>query len=257
MATTLASPHSSPRLPSPPPFTEVQLPPLSPASEKPAPSLPSSTSTRRIRPGTKARDILAGPPLVTPLDKLDSAFQLQEHLAALIASITHPASSPHTSHALTRDDCARIATPPEGIDDTLWCYELTRRLTRDLNNLIVALIADQCNSKTCPEMRATDWQYLCAYHESPQGCCAIDYSAHTLDHTATLLTSTKHFPSRLSVQPGTTKTLESIFRRLYRIFAHAWVQHRHAFWEVEGENGLYLVSLGQWMEIPPFPTRAL
>ena len=36
------------------------------------------------------------------------------------------------------------------------------------------------------------------------------------------------------------KHLSSIFRRLYRIFAHAWFQHREVFWEVEGEWGLYL-----------------
>ena len=37
-----------------------------------------------------------------------------------------------------------------------------------------------------------------------------------------------------------TRHIVSIFRRLYRIFAHAWFQHRHVFWEVEGEYGLYL-----------------
>lgn len=28
-------------------------------------------------------------------------------------------------------------------------------------------------------------------------------------------------------------------RRVYRIFAHAWFQHRGVFWEVEGREGLY------------------
>ncbi|KKY14455.1 putative mob1 family protein [Phaeomoniella chlamydospora] len=34
--------------------------------------------------------------------------------------------------------------------------------------------------------------------------------------------------------------LTNIFRRVYRIFAHAWFQHRGVFWEVEGHDGLYV-----------------
>ena len=29
-------------------------------------------------------------------------------------------------------------------------------------------------------------------------------------------------------------------RRVYRIFAHAWFQHRSVFWQVEGQEGLYI-----------------
>ncbi|KAF8243336.1 Mob1/phocein, partial [Wilcoxina mikolae CBS 423.85] len=233
---------SSPRLPSPPPFTEVQVAPPSPHSSStiPTPTTKSSppSSTRRIRPGTKSANVTAGAPL-TSLSDLDSAFQLQEHLASLITSITNPAGSSRT-FPLSRADCQRLATPPDGVEETLWCYELTRRLTRDLNVLIVALLNDKCTATTCPEMRASEWQYLCAVHESPQSCCAIDYSTHTLDQAATMLTSTKYFPSRLSLHQASVKHLASIFRRLYRIFAHAWFQHSHVFWEVEGEYGLYL-----------------
>lgn len=34
--------------------------------------------------------------------------------------------------------------------------------------------------------------------------------------------------------------LTNIFRRVYRIFAHAWFQHRDVFWQVEGLDGLYV-----------------
>jgi hypothetical protein len=37
------------------------------------------------------------------------------------------------------------------------------------------------------------------------------------------------------------KHLENIFRRLHRIFAHAWFQHREVFWRVEGQTGLYVL----------------
>lgn len=60
-----------------------------------------------------------------------------------------------------------------------------------------------------------------------------------------MLCTTRYFPSRLSLAPGSIKHLGSIFRRLYRIFAHAWFQHRNVFWDVESEFGLYLVSVYQ------------
>ncbi|EPS38787.1 hypothetical protein H072_7457 [Dactylellina haptotyla CBS 200.50] len=236
---------TSPRLPSPPPPVEDLSNPTSP-SFMPTPSSPSiqnaqlSASTvgnRRIRKGSKAKDIL-GPPLV-PLSELDSAFQLQEHLAALLSSITNPPDSEHII-PLSRKDCEQIATCPEGIDDWMWCYELTRRLTRDLNHLVVGLLGDNCTEETCPEMRASLWQYLCAVHDPPRSCCAMDYSVHTLDHAASTLCSTKHFPSRLNINANGTKQLSSIFRRLYRIFAHAWFLHRSVFWDVENEHGLYV-----------------
>lgn len=73
------SPSSSPRLPSPPPFTEVQIGPQSPSVGetfgKDAEQLLAGVAgedegpTRRIRPGTKAADMAFGPPLV-PLSQV-------------------------------------------------------------------------------------------------------------------------------------------------------------------------------------------
>lgn len=37
------------------------------------------------------------------------------------------------------------------------------------------------------------------------------------------------------------KHLINIFRRLHRIFAHAWFQHRGVFWQVEAQTGLYVL----------------
>jgi hypothetical protein len=36
------------------------------------------------------------------------------------------------------------------------------------------------------------------------------------------------------------RQLTNIFRRVYRIFAHAWYSHREVFWKVEGRTGLYI-----------------
>ncbi|RMJ22105.1 Mob1 family, partial [Aspergillus sp. HF37] len=257
MAAAGVSPSSSPRLPSPPPLTEVQIGPMSPSVGesfgKDADQLLGTTpaeddgSLRRIRPGTKAADMAFGPPLV-PLSQLDSPFQLQEHLKALYNHHTKPEDS-GTTVAINREVAVRLAEPPEGVDRPLWLYELCRFLTMKVNNLITAFFAEEppCSSQTCPEMRASEWQYLCAVHDPPKSCCAIDYCCHTLDWATNILTSPKYFPSRLTLgsaahggSQGGMRHLTNIFRRLYRIFAHAWFQHREVFWQVEGHDGLYI-----------------
>ncbi|GFF40904.1 MOB-like protein phocein [Aspergillus udagawae] len=252
-----ASPSSSPRLPSPPPFTEVQIGPKSPSvgdsfGKETQEFLAASkrnddASSRRIRPGTKAADMAVGPPLI-PLSQLDSPFQLQEHLKALYNHFTRPEGS-ETVVPINRDVAIQLAEPPEGVDRSLWLYELCRFLTMKVNNLIVAFFAEDppCSAQTCPEMRASEWQYLCAVHDPPKPCCAIDYCCHTLDWATNILTSPKHFPSRLTLgseagggPQASLRYLTNIFRRLYRIFAHAWFQHRDVFWQVEGNDGLYI-----------------
>lgn len=95
-------------------------------------------------------------------------------------------------------------------------------------------------------MRASEWQFLCAVHEQPKSCCAIDYCCHTLDWAANVVSDQKIFPSRFFVLNDAhsknvgVKNLVNVFRRLHRIFAHAWFQHRSVFWTVEGQTGLYV-----------------
>lgn len=204
----------------------------------------TAAAKRRIRPGTKAADMAAGPPLV-PLNELESAFQLQEHLSALHYHHTQSNTIP-----ITRETARKLATPPEGIDRTLWLYELCRFLIAQCNSLIVGFLFDDppCSAATCPEMRASEWQFLCAVHDTPKSCCAIDYCCHTLDWAANVVTNPKIFPSRF-VAPvsdshdkgAALKNLVNVFRRLHRIFAHAWFQHRGVFWSVEGQTGLYVL----------------
>ena len=74
-----------------------------------------------------------------------------------------------------------------------------RRLTRDLNLLVVTMLEDGCSPTNCPEMRTLDCQYLCATHDKPRECPATDYIIHTLDYTTALLNSTKLFPNRYSL----------------------------------------------------------
>ena len=116
-----------------------------------------------------------------------------------------------------------------------------RRLTRDLNLLVVAMLEDGCSPTNCPEMRTLDCQYLCATHDKPRECPATDYIIHTLDYTTALLNSTKLFPNRfppsdpikpnirIMIQDGPMQYLYSSARRLYRIFIHAYEHHNEVF----------------------------
>lgn len=253
-----AGPPSSPRLPSPPPLPELQLGPRSPSINATGGELSVEESAaqdegaaRRIRPGTSAADMARGPPFV-PLHQVDSPFQLQEYLKSSYCDVTRDDNS-DTVKPITKESAMQLATPPiqqdtgDPVDRNLWLYELCRFLVQRTNRLIVSFFADNppCSSQTCPEMRASEWQYLCAVHEPPKSCCAIDYCCHTLDWAANVLTSPKHFPSRMSLggEGGSAyqsmRQLTNIFRRVYRIYAHAWFQHREAFWSLEQEEGLY------------------
>ncbi|CAF9917137.1 MAG: hypothetical protein ALECFALPRED_011056 [Alectoria fallacina] len=276
------SPSSSPRAYSPPPAPEVQITTsqLPAVTGEPGPTIIEAEdpavldqgATRRIRPGTKAADMASGPPLV-PLNQvgpstaiilsvtpsgikrlistqLDSAFQLQEHIKALHHQHTHSATDTTTTVPLTHETALLIATPPDNVDRSLWLYELTRFLTQHANDLLVALLTKidpTCSAASCPEMRASEWQYLCAVHDTPKPCCAVDYCIHTLDWAGDILTSVKLFPSRMTLGPPDSpghqtavRNITNIMRRVYRIFAHAWFQHREGvFWPVEGSGGIY------------------
>lgn len=262
---------TSPRLPSPPPLTEDFIHPKSPISLSEDQGKLENASkvdhgaSRRIRPGTKAADIAEGPPVVelgevcSPPSELretlliavqiESSFALTEHLKALHNAAIHPDS--HSVVPINRETAGRLATPPDEIDKAAWLHELCRFLCQKVDAILVALFADSppCSSLTCPEMRASEWQYLCAVHDPPKSCCAIDYCCHTLDWAATTLTSVKNFPSygmgrqldgSSGNQPGQLRQLTNVFRRVYRIFAHAWFQHREMFWHVEHRTGLYI-----------------
>ena len=158
---------------------------------------------------------------------------------------------------ITAEIAKQLATPPPSTSKDIWLYELGRFLIQNTNAIIVNLFADDppCSAQTCPEMRASEWQYLCAVHDPPKSCAAIDYCCHTLDWAATTLTQSKIFPSRLGLGSGSgagnmmggdkvlqqqMKEIKNIFRRVYRIFAHAWFQHREMFWRVESKTGLYV-----------------
>ncbi|CAO3703433.1 unnamed protein product [Rhizopus stolonifer] len=70
-------------------------------------------------------------------------------------------------------------------------------------------------------------------------CPAIDYTIHTLDGATILLNNSKYFPSRISIPEPSLKHFQSVARRLYRIFAHAYFHHREIYEFFESDTHLY------------------
>ena len=105
--------------------------------------------------------------------------------------------------------------------------------------LLTARLDEFCTGATCPQMKATDeWIYLCAAHSPPKECCAIDYIIHTIDWTTAMLNNSKLFHSRVTIDKSSAKHFQSIARRLYRVFAHAYFHHYEVFVEFERERRL-------------------
>ena len=90
-------------------------------------------------------------------------------------------------------------------------------------------------------MKATDmWSYLCACHPKPQNCSAIDYMVHSLDHATNTINDPANFKDHLDVEDRSRKHLQSIARRLYRLFSHAHFHHEEVFAEFEANTRLCL-----------------
>ncbi|KAF9085212.1 hypothetical protein BGX23_009879 [Mortierella sp. AD031] len=196
-------------------------------SDKTGSSGPTSTTSttdtpQRNLPGTKDESLYQWPQ--RPLESIESAFALREYLQSLIRQDPH--------------NVDLIISLPSGQDENAWIYEQLCQICLELNYLIVHL-EPECTPEVCPEMRAEEWMYYCATHPTPRECCAIDYLTHTLDGASALLNNVKFFPSRICVPEGSVKNFQSIARRLYRIFAHAYFHHRDIFDGFEAETSLY------------------
>ncbi|KAG1055929.1 hypothetical protein G6F46_001446 [Rhizopus delemar] len=182
----------------------------------------NSKSLRRLYPGSRLEETFQWP--FEPIDSLDSSFNVQEYLQQLIRT--------------DNSNIQRLVDPPETVEKDIWQYEHLRQVCLELSLLVVAL-ESECTKQICPEMKADGWLYLCAAHPSTQSCPAIDYIIHTLDGATVLLNNSKYFPSRISIPEPSLKHFQSVARRLYRIFAHAYFHHREIYEFFENDTHLY------------------
>ncbi|KAJ2776800.1 hypothetical protein H4R18_005482 [Coemansia javaensis] len=129
-----------------------------------------------------------------------------------------------------RFDLERLLEEPAGVERGEWAHEHMRQVCIEMG-LYVAQAHRECTEGGCPVMRAGEATYYCASHERPQQCSALGYSVHTLDSAVhTLGAATAAVPRR---------QLQSMARRLYRIFAHAYFHHREFFERQEAASYLY------------------
>ncbi|EGC29024.1 hypothetical protein DICPUDRAFT_159452 [Dictyostelium purpureum] len=178
---------------------------------------------RRNRIGTKNKELYNWDPI--EYEQNESSFATQEYI----------------QDRIRKDECNTnyVLSMPSNHDINLWQYEQIRQFTLELNHF-TALFKDFCNQTTCPSMKATDdWLFLCASHKQTQECSAIDYIIHTLDSTSAILNSDKHFPKRIEIPATSIKHFQSICRRLYRIFAHAFYHHRELYNDFESKTNLH------------------
>lgn len=174
---------------------------------------------RRNNRGCKYEDFYSWPE--ESLEDMDSPFCYQQYIQQLI----------HRNPA----DIDEILRLPENQEVGVWKVEHLRMICMQLNRLAVRL-QDCCFPGICNQMTATEqWIFLCAAHKQPNECPAIDYTRHTLDGAASLLNSTKYFPSRVTVKENSVQKLGSVCRRLYRIFSHAYYHHFQVYEEFEDE----------------------
>jgi hypothetical protein len=144
------------------------------------------------------------------LSSLDSAFQLQEYISLLIRLDVHdvqrivslPGKPSNTQDTGTpfeelkdeEKDSDKDGKGDATVDEPCWIYEqlrsaclydfmlcwarsrldYCRRLAQDLSHPLITTLQEECTRRTCPEMKAGEWLYLCVAHgnEGAMEVCA-------------------------------------------------------------------------------------
>ncbi|KAJ2095994.1 hypothetical protein GGI09_004591, partial [Coemansia sp. S100] len=148
-------------------------------------------------------------------------------------------------------DVDALVEVPQGIEPLSWLYEHMRQICVELGFYLTSLHSE-C-TQACPVMRASETTYYCAGHGRPRPCSAMGYSIHTLDYAVRQLSSAASFPDRVRVAESSVKHFQSMVRRLYRVFAHAYFHHREVFERQESTTCLYarFVRLARKYELTP------
>lgn len=149
-------------------------------------------------------------------------------------------------------------------------YAYFRQVCLELSQLVVALEID-CTKENCPEMKADGWLYLCAAHPSTQSVTDSPSNWDITGYDLTVFISARQsiisfilwmvlqccstiqsifqagnngstnfwiyywilLLRRISIPEPSLKHFQSIARRLYRIFAHAYFHHREIYQSFE------------------------
>ncbi|KAF2748937.1 maintenance of ploidy protein MOB2 [Sporormia fimetaria CBS 119925] len=119
---------------------------------------------------------------------------------------------------------------PEGEDRDEWLAVNVVDFYNQIN-LLYGSITEFCSPQSCPEMKATDefeylWQDSTNY-KKPTKMSAPSYIEHLMSWVQSNVDNEAMFPSRIGVPfPKTFPSLlRTMFKRLYRVYAHIYCHH--------------------------------
>ncbi|EMC96641.1 hypothetical protein BAUCODRAFT_70071 [Baudoinia panamericana UAMH 10762] len=124
----------------------------------------------------------------------------------------------------------KVVQLPEGEDRNEWLAVNVVDFYNQIN-LLYGAITEFCSPQSCPEMKATDeFEYL--WHDppaypKPTRLPAPTYISHLLTWTSNHLSNPNVFPTHPGVPfpANFQNTIRTIFKRLYRIYAHIYCHH--------------------------------
>eukprot|EP00040_Diaphanoeca_grandis_P023153 m.125536 g.125536 ORF g.125536 m.125536 type:complete len:203 (-) comp29135_c1_seq2:103-711(-) len=174
-------------------------------------------------PGSSFKDFNGWDP--QDMNDMESSLQCQQYIQQLIR--------------MKRNNAKAIVELPTDQDENVWKCEHLRQICCELNGLVIAL-EPTCTPQAFPEMITSPGEtFLNAAYTPPKSTDAMTYIVNTLDYATSELCNDKNFPSRVTIPDTSLKFFKSISRRLYRVFAHAHINHRPAFDKFEGSTFLY------------------
>lgn len=110
-------------------------------------------------------------------------------------------------------------------------------------NIFYSIVETDCNEKTCPHMSAGKFQYFWQdddKYKRPSDLPAHKYMELLMDWINEMLNDTKVFPdvTYIPYPSDFRKTVQKIFRRMFRVYAHIYFQHKNSMKEINGMGHL-------------------
>ncbi|KAI0156618.1 putative maintenance of ploidy protein mob1 [Xylariaceae sp. FL1272] len=124
----------------------------------------------------------------------------------------------------------KIVKLPDGEDLNEWLAVNMVDLYNQVN-LLYGAITEFCSPDTCPEMKATDeFEYLWqddGKFKKPTKMSAPEYIEHMMSWVQGHIDDEAMMPSRIGVPfpKSFPQTVRTIFKRMYRVYAHIYCHH--------------------------------
>ncbi|KAK9458002.1 Mob1/phocein [Dipodascopsis uninucleata] len=119
---------------------------------------------------------------------------------------------------------------PEGEDLNEWLAVNTVDFYNQIN-MLYGTVTEFCSPSSCPEMKATDeYEYLWQdnnKYKRPTKLTAPEYIENLMNWVQTYFENENVFPSKIGVPfpRNFLQIVRTIFKRLYRVYAHMYCHH--------------------------------